>query len=106
MQHCTMLSPDDVFPWITVLLMTLVMTFLASVLMIYMPKLISRWLHRRDIPVGTEDEDEREESTRFAHTSHSSHSQFMQTECAEEEAKTMSFRDASTQVNDWQSCFE
>jgi flagellar hook-basal body protein len=58
MQHCTMLSTDDMFPWGTVIFMTLLLTTLFTMTIIYAPILISRWFRRRDSPVLMEEEEE------------------------------------------------
>jgi hypothetical protein len=52
-----MLSTDDVFPWGTVIFLTLLLTAFFSAMILYAPKLFSRWFIRRDNPVVTEEEE-------------------------------------------------
>jgi Kef-type K+ transport system membrane component KefB len=54
-----MLSTDDEFPWRTVIFLTILLTALLTMTIIYAPRLISRWFRRRDSPVvNLEDEEE------------------------------------------------
>ena len=58
MQQCTMLSTDDEFPWGAVILLTFLLTTLFTTIIIFVPKLLSRWSQRRDMPVVEEKEEE------------------------------------------------
>ena len=86
----------------TVIFFALLFTAFFTVTIIYMPKLFSRWIIRRDSPVVTDEDEEEFAETCYAHTSHSSQERYVQTE-EDKEAYHVSFCDASTQVKDRQS---
>ena len=96
-----MLSTDDGFPWGTVMILTLLLTTILTTTIIYVPKVLSRWYSRRDIPVVVDEcEEEREESHYASRTYHSSQEQYIQTD--REEIFVLQ-SDASTRALDWQS---
>jgi hypothetical protein len=95
-----MLSTDDGFPWGAVMILTLLLTTILTTTIIYVPKILSRWYSRRDIPVVIDEcEEETEESHYASRTSHSSQEQCVQTD---REDIFILLSDASTQALDWQ----
>jgi hypothetical protein len=104
MQQCTLLSTDNEFPWGTVMILTLLLTTILTTAIIFIPKILSNWYIRREIPdVIDECEEETEESHYASRTSHSSQEQYVQTD---REERLILLSDASTQALDWQSFFE
>ena len=99
-----MLATDDGFPWGTVMVLTLLLTTILTTVIVYIPKILSHWYSRREIPVVIDECDKETEESHYAsQTSHSSQEQYVQTDTEE---RFILLSDASTQALDWQFFFE
>ncbi len=94
-----MLATDDGFPWGAVILITIFLTTLFTTVIVFAPKVLSRWYQRRDMPVVEEDH---EEEVVFLNPSSSQSSKDIYTQ-TEDEGRFILLSDASTQALDWQS---
>jgi len=96
-----MLTTDNEFPWGTVMVLTLLLTTILTTAIIFIPKILSHWYSRREIPVVIDEcEEETEESHYASRTSQCSQEQYVQTDTEE---RFILLSDASTQALDWQS---